>query len=390
MKKNWLLLLMTPLFTYANHQYNDLDDDHFYNHGFVFEAENAYFDEYIESELPYFEDYSELFVEEFKDDDQRDEGRYAFHEAILEEKEVVTAPVAAKRGQQKRATAKTQTPANKNRSRDLRQNSNRPRVTHRDKSDSKANVRPKVEEPRQAASKVRSNDQFVFQEQEFDKPSVDTQNNKAAPARQQKEVSTRKNSAQSAKPIKEQGKTPAQKQMVKLATRQKPVKTAISANEQKRPRKVNVQRSAQAVKERRLIQEQAIAQSKSKEQVRVAPISQKKPLAKKTVQAEPVAKQRAIAQSKSKEQVRVAPISQKKQPAKKTVQAEPVVKQKNGDLDNQKQIQQKRASRPPSATARQQRRKATVQSEQNEEKVRQARLQARAKSHHVGKRPIEE
>ncbi len=119
MNSKWFLLLMTPLFTFANYENDGGADQELYNDALVIEEEASLIDEC-----------SDLLADAFYDD-------LEFPETIIEGSEAITLPVASNGNRQKPGSA----PAK--RYKDIRQHTNRPKVTHRDSAESKANVQPK-------------------------------------------------------------------------------------------------------------------------------------------------------------------------------------------------------------------------------------------------------
>ena len=135
MNNKWFLLLMTPLFTYANYENNGWDDLELYNETVV-----------VEEEAPFIDEQAELLVEASYDD-------VNLLDEFEEELEALTKPVASVGAQERKGSSKSALSRPPKRYKDIRQRSNRPKVTHREsaeqQTESKGNAQPK---------------RFVFQE----------------------------------------------------------------------------------------------------------------------------------------------------------------------------------------------------------------------------------
>ncbi len=226
MNNKWFFLLMTPLLTYASYENDGWDDQESFNHAVVMEEESAFID-----------DYTEPYLGAVQDD-------------FIEENEVVSAPVVSKRTQQKRISAQSQADFSSKRSKDIRQNSNRPRVTHRDRNAVEA-----------VESEVNSRGQeFVFQENE-----VKSQQARRQPVRQ----------ANQQRVVRQE--TPASKQ--EAATEEQQVRRlpARQANQQRVVRQEAPVRKQKAATEEQQVRRQPVRQANQQRAVRQeAPVPKQK------------------------------------------------------------------------------------------------------------------
>ncbi|MBS0653091.1 MAG: hypothetical protein JSR39_06120, partial [Verrucomicrobia bacterium] len=276
MNNKWLILLMTPLFTYASYENDGWEDQDSFNHAVV-----------IEEEAPYMDDYSELYVE-------------AIQEDFVEENEVVSAPVVSKRSPQKRNSTQSQAASSSKRIKDIRQNSNRPRVTHRDRDEVKA-----VE-----SQENTSGQQFVSQENEIEAQQVSRQ-----PARQ----ANRQRAARSEAPVLEQEtaaeETQERRQPARQANRQRAARSEAPVLEQEtaaEEQQVRRQPARQASQQRSARSEAPVRKQEAaaeEQQVRRQPARQASQQRAARSEA-PVRKQEAAAEE---QQVRRQPARQASQ-----------------------------------------------------------------------------